>query len=145
MQNMKYKLSKAAVQLREQINDSFPDRDRTSDGWIGDTRHAHRVSDHNPDANGWVRAIDVDRDLFKGSKPDVMPDLADQLRAACKSKKEKRITYIIFDGRIASAKKGWAWREYTGANKHNHHAHFSFAKEADDDGSFYQIPMLGGE
>ena len=142
---MKPKLSKAAIQLREQIDDSFPDRDRTSDGWIGDTRHAHRVSDHNPDAQGWVRAIDVDRDLFKGSKPDVMPDLADQLRAACKSKSEKRISYIIFDGRIASPILGWRWRKYTGANKHTKHMHVSFKKEADNAGAFYQVSMLGGE
>ena len=141
---MKPRLSKAAIQLREQIDDSFPDRDRTSDGWIGDTRHAHRVSDHNPDADGWVRAIDVDRDLHKGSKPDVMGDLADQLRTACKSKSEKRISYIIFDGRIASPKLNWRWRTYTGANKHNHHMHVSFKKEADNDKAFYQIPMLGG-
>lgn len=142
---MKPRLSKAAAQLRLQVDDCFADRDRTSDGWIGDTRHAHRVSDHNPDADGWVRAIDLDRDLFKGSKPDVMPDLADQLRAACKSKSEKRISYIIFDGRIASPILGWRWRKYTGANKHNHHCHISFKKEADNDGSFFQIPMLGGE
>ena len=142
---MKVKLSKAAVQLREQIDDSFPDRDRTSDGWIGDTRHAHRKSDHNPDAQGWVRAIDIDRDLFKGSKPDIMPDLADQLRAACKSKSEKRISYIIFDGRIASPILGWRWRKYTGANKHTKHMHVSFKKEADNAGAFYQVSMLGGE
>ena len=142
---MKPKLSKAASQLREQIDDSFPDRDRTSDGWVGDTRHAHRVSDHNPDAQGWVRAIDVDRDLFKGSKPDIMPDLADQLRAACKSKSEKRISYIIFDGRIASPILGWRWRKYTGANKHTKHMHVSFKKEADNAGAFYQVSMLGGE
>jgi hypothetical protein len=142
---MKPKLSKAASQLREQVDDSFPDRDRTSDGWIGDTRHAHRKSDHNPDAQGWVRAIDVDRDLFKGSKPDIMPDLADQLRAACKSKSEKRISYIIFDGRIASPILGWRWRKYTGANKHTKHMHVSFKKEADNAGAFYQVSMLGGE
>ncbi len=76
---MKPKLSKAAIQLREQFDDSFPDRDRTSDGWIGDTRHAARKSDHNPDEQGWVRAIDVDKDLFKGGKPDIMGDLADDL------------------------------------------------------------------
>jgi len=140
---MKPRLSKAASQLREQCDDSFPDRDRTSDGWIGDTRHAARFSDHNPDVNGWVRAIDVDRDLSGRSKPDLMPDLADQIRLLCKSKKEKRITYIIFDGRIASSKQSWAWRTYEGANKHNHHCHISFAKEADDDGAFFQVPMLG--
>ena len=139
---MKPQLSKAAKQLREQFDDTFPDRDRTSDGWIGDTRHAARPSDHNPDANGWVRAIDVDRDVSGKSKPDLMPDIADQIRLLCKSKREKRITYIIFDGRIASSKKNWAWREYTGANKHNHHCHISFSKEADDDGAFFQVPML---
>jgi hypothetical protein len=72
-----------------------------------------------------------------------MPDLADQIRLLCKSKKERRITYIIFDGRIASSKKAWAWRTYEGTNKHNHHCHISFAKEADDDGAFFQVPMLG--
>ena len=140
---MNPKLSKAGVQLREQIDDSFPDRDRTSDGWIGDTRHAHRKSDHNPDVDGWVRAIDVDKDLYKGSKPDLMPDLVDQLRLACKAKTEKRISYIIFDGRICSSILNWKWRKYTGANKHEKHAHFSFKKEADLLGEFYQIPMLG--
>jgi hypothetical protein len=142
---MKPRLSKAALQLREQFDDSFPDRDRTSDGWIGDTRHAHRKSDHNPDAEGWVRAIDIDRDLFKGSKPDIMPDLADQLRVACKSKRENRISYIIFDGKICSPILNWKWRTYKGANKHIKHAHVSFKKKADLLGEFYQIPMLGGE
>jgi hypothetical protein len=140
---MKPKLSKAAIQLREQFDDSFPDRDRTSDGWIGDTRHAARKSDHNPDEQGWVRAIDVDKDLHKGSKPDLMPDLVDQLRLACKAKTEKRISYIIFDGQICSSILNWKWRKYTGANKHKAHAHFSFKKEADLLGEFYQIPMLG--
>ena len=102
---MKFQLSKAAIQLRNQVDDTYPSRDRTSDGWIGDTRHAARVSDHNPDANGWVRAIDLDRDLSGRTKPDLMPDLADQIRILCKSKKEKRVAYIIFDGRIASSKK----------------------------------------
>ena len=35
---MKPYLSKAAVQLREQIDDCFPDRSRKSDGWISDER-----------------------------------------------------------------------------------------------------------
>ncbi len=28
------KLCKAGIQLREQIDDDYPDRDRRSDGWI---------------------------------------------------------------------------------------------------------------
>jgi hypothetical protein len=142
---MKSRLSKAAIQLREQIDDAFPDRDRTSDGWIGDTRHGARKSDHNPDAQGWVRAIDIDRDLSGKAKPDLMPDLVDQVRKACKKGSEKRVAYIIFNGSICSPILRWKWRKYTGANKHTHHAHFSFKKEADLLGEFYQIPMLGGE
>jgi hypothetical protein len=142
---VKAKLSKAAIQLREQIDDSFPDRDRASDGWVGDTRHAARKSDHNPDEQGWVRAIDISAELFGvGVKPFIMPDFADQLRISCKSKAEKRISYIIFDSRIASPILNWKWRKYTGANKHNHHMHVSFKKEADNNGAFFQIPMLGG-
>jgi hypothetical protein len=140
---MKPKLSKAAIQLREQFDDQYADRDRSSDGWIGDTRHAARPSDHNPDAQGWVRAIDIDRDLSGKAKPDLMPDIVDQIRVLCKSGVEKRISYIIFDGFIYSAKFRFIKRKYTGANKHNHHAHFSFKKEADNDGAFFQVPMLG--
>ena len=141
---MKPRLSRSAIQLREQIDDAFPDRDRTSDGWLGDARHSTRKSDHNPDADGWVRAIDIDRDLHgKGRKPDVMPDLADQIRLAGKSG-DKRIAYVIFNGKIASPRKAWAWRPYDGINKHNHHAHISFTQKGDEDGSFFNIPMIGG-
>ena len=138
------KLCKAGQQLRLQVDDSFPDRDRTSDGWIGDTRHQARPSDHNPDAEGIVRAIDIDRDLSGKAKPDLMPDLADQIRL-CARAGDKRISYVIFDGRIASSKKAWAWRPYDGANKHNHHCHVSFTKAGDTDSSFFNISMLGGK
>jgi len=102
------KLCKAGQQLRLQIDDTYPDRDRASDGWIGDARHQSRVSDHVPDAKGIVRAIDIDRDLSGKKKPDLLPDLADQIRHAAKS--DKRIAYIIFAGKIASPRMGWRWR-----------------------------------
>lgn len=140
---MKPILCKAGQQLREQIDDCFPDRDRKSDGWLGDARHAARPSDHNPDAQGIVRAIDVDRDLHGVSKPDTMPDLADQIRLCAKAG-DKRIAYVIFNGKIASAKKAWAWRPYDGINKHNHHCHISFTQKGDSDSSFFNIPLLGG-
>jgi hypothetical protein len=73
-----------------------------------------------------------------------MPDLVDQVRLVCKSGVEKRIAYIIYDGRICSKILNWKWRKYTGSNKHIKHAHFSFKKEADLDGKFFQVPMLGG-
>ena len=143
---MKPRLSKAAIQLREQFDDSYPDRSRISDGWIADARHMRAgKSDHCPDAQGWVRAIDVSVGLFQGSEPDIMGDFVDQLRAAIKAKRENRISYIIFDGFIYSAKFRFIKRKYTGANKHTKHCHISFKKAADNDSSFFQIPMLGGQ
>ena len=139
---MKPRLCNAAVQLRLQVDDSYISRDTTSDGWLGDYRHASRPSDHNPDESGIVRAIDIDRDLSGKTKPDLMPDLAEQIRLYAKS--DGRIAYIIFDGRIASSRLGFRWRKYSGSNKHNHHCHISFTKKGDADGSFFNIPMLGG-
>lgn len=136
---MKPRLSKSAIQLREQIDDSFPDRDRTSDGWIGDTKHASRKSDHNPDAQGWVRAIDIDANLDRAKGTSVY--LADQIRECAKS--DRRITYVIHMGKICSRKSLWRWIKYSG-NAHNHHIHISFAKTADEDQRFFNIPMLGG-
>jgi hypothetical protein len=139
-------LCKAAIQLREQFDDTYPDRDRRSDGWIGDPRHASRPSDHNPDpkAGMVVRAIDVDADVHKSGKPDLMPDIADQIRLAAK-RGEKRISYIIFSGRIASSRMGWRWRKYKGSNPHVAHCHVSFTRKGDKDGSFFQIPLLGAD
>jgi hypothetical protein len=143
---MKPVLCKAGQQLREQFDDTFPDRDRRSDGWIADARHvAQGTSDHIPDSKtGVVRAIDVDRDVHKSGKPDLMPDIADQLRLAAKAG-DKRISYIIFAGRIASSRMGWRWRKYSGSNPHNAHCHISFTKQGDQDGSFFNIPLLGGK
>jgi len=143
---MKPWLCKAGQQLREQFDDTFPDRDRTSDGWIGDTRHAARPSDHKPaQPTEVVRAIDVDRDVSGKPKPDLMPDIADQIRLYAKADKSKRIAYVIFDGKIASPKKGWVWRPYTGINAHRHHLHCSFTPKGDIDSTFFNIPLLGGK
>jgi hypothetical protein len=142
---MKPILCKAGQQLREQFDDSFPDRDRTSDGWIGDTRHSARPSDHNPDAKtGVVRAIDVDRDVSGSAKPDLMPDIANQIRLAAKAG-DKRIAYVIFEGRIASSRMGWRWRKYSGSNPHTKHCHISFSTKGDNDSTFFSIPMLGAK
>jgi hypothetical protein len=133
-------LCKAGQQLREQIDDSFPDRDRKSDGWIGDAKHSNRKSDHNPDSsNGIVRAIDVDKDF--DSRPSTGAYLADQIRQC--AKKDKRIYYIIYAGKIASAKSLWRWRTYSGINSHHSHIHISFTKKGDQNGRWFDIPMLG--
>jgi hypothetical protein len=134
------RLCKAGIQLREQLDDSFLLRKRP-DGWVGDARHSNRKSDHNPDAEGWVRALDVSADL---GPREQMHDLADQLRVHAK-RGDERISYIIFDGRICSRILNWRWRKYRGANPHRQHLHISFTKAGDKDGRFFNVPMLGGD
>jgi hypothetical protein len=140
------KLCKAGIQLREQLDDSYPDRSRASDGWVADARHVKAgSSDHIPDpVSGIVRAVDLSRNLCTSGEPDLMPYLADQLRQYAKRDKSKRIAYIIFDKKIASARSLWRFRPYRGSNPHTKHMHISFTKKGDTDGSFFNIPMIGG-
>ena len=138
---MKPWLSKAGQQLREQIDDSFPERLRKSDGWIGDSRHSARKSDHNPDTNGCVRAIDIDARL--SDDKGLSTYLADQIRQYGKT--NGRVSYVIHQGKIASPLLGWRWRKYKGINQHNHHIHISFKKDQDNKSDFFDIPLLGGK
>jgi hypothetical protein len=140
---MKPKLCAAGVKLRDQVNNAYPDRDKSSDGWIADARHlAASTSDHIPDSQGWVRALDLDRDLSGKSKPDLMPYLANQIRTLAKS--DGRISYIIFAGKIASRKSLWRFIKYRGINPHDKHMHVSFTKNGDQDGSSFNLPLLKG-
>jgi len=140
------KLSKAGQQLRLQVDDSYPDRLRSSDGWVADARHVKAgTSDHIPDpVSGIVRALDLSRNLCPSGEPDLMPYLADQIRDFAKRDKSKRIAYVIFDKKIASARSLWRFRPYRGSNPHIKHMHISFTKKGDTDGSFFNIPMIGG-
>lgn len=118
---MPYFLSPALAQLRDEINAAWPHRDKTSDGWIGDTSHAARPSDHNPDrtAGGIVRALDIDEDLVAGltATGEAMP-LVEAIIA------DARTRYVIYEGRIWTRDTG-RWATYTGPNAHNHHVHVS--------------------
>ena len=139
---MKPWLSKAAAQLREQIDDAFPDRLRKSDGWIADLLHQSRgKSDHIPDAKtAVVRAIDIDARLSDDKRTSAY--LADQLRQYAKH--NGRILYVIHLGQIASPVLNYKWRRYRGYNLHNHHIHISFKKDQDNNSEFFNIPLLGG-
>jgi len=136
---MKPWLCAAGTQLRDQIDTWYPDRRTTSDGWLGDARHSTRKSDHNPDA-GCVRAIDVDSRLDSSEGLSVY--LADQIRICAKT--DKRISYVIHNGMIASKILNFKWRKYSGFNKHTKHIHISFTKLGDKDSKPFDIPLLGG-
>ena len=140
---MKPKLCAAGVQLRDRVDTWYPDRRTTSDGWIGDARHSASKSDHNPDrsAQGVVRAIDVDSRLDSSEQLSIY--LADQIRVCAKT--DKRISYVIHNGFIASRRFGFKWRRYRGKNPHKRHIHCSFTKAGDKDGRPFDIPLLGGK
>jgi hypothetical protein len=136
---MKPYLSKAAETLRDQINDTFLDRSRKADGWIGDLKHQSRKSDHNPRPDtAEVCALDIDAGL--SNEQGISYALADQLRLA--AKKDKRISYIIHASKIASPRSLWKFRKYTGINPHDKHIHISFKPNAT--GEKFDIPLLKG-
>lgn len=119
---MSYFLSPALAKLRDQINAKWPRRDKASDGWIGDTSHAARPSDHNPDWSdgGIVRAIDVDKDGI---------DVDQLLRTVLA---DSRTCYVIWNRRLWA----WdtrAWRAYTGSNPHDKHVHISIRSDGGRD------------
>ena len=138
---MKPFLCAAGKQLRDQIDTWYPDRRTTSDGWIGDARHSATRSDHNPDDTGCVRAIDVDSRLDSSEQISIY--LADQIRVCAKT--DKRISYVIHNGFIASKIIGFKWRRYRGINPHKKHIHISFNKSGDKDPKPFDIPLLGGK
>lgn len=135
---MPWRLALSLETLRNELNAAWPDRDKRSDGAIGDAAHASTgsASDHNPwvigsDGIGVVRAYDVDTDLdgTDDSNDPEMGALAEQLRQLGIGGDE-RLTgggYLIFDGRIASERDGWAWRPYVG-DAHISHLHVSVSR-----------------
>lgn len=139
------RLVKAGVTLRDQINQKWVHRDRKSDGWIGDSNHQARPSDHNPDKNGWVHAIDIDEDfLGDGKGQRVAAEFADQLiQYAREGKDGGRLKYVVYENRIASgtySDKYWVWR--TGNWGHTHHIHVSFTSKAEEDGRKFDLPIF---
>jgi hypothetical protein len=125
-------------QLRTEVNALAPNRDKTTDGTIGNAAHQLSVSDHNDDEVGRVpirdadskhevHAWDADKDL---REPNLtMGMIVDHVIGRCRSGAEKRLRYVIWDRRIAEASNGWRWRAYTGSSPHTEHAHFSASYE----------------
>src|SRR6266508_1112076 len=118
-----FRLARSLETLRQQIDQLAPNRDKDSDGWIGDASHQAHKSEHNPDANGVVRALDITNDPAHGVDSQA---LAEQLRQS----KDPRILYLISNRRIASSEvDAWTWRHYGGQNPHDHHMHISVVED----------------
>lgn len=124
---MSWRLAESLKKLREQINAAYPNRDKASDGALGDAAHSARKSDHNPwikDKNGTgvVTAIDIDRDFNDGHD-------GRELVAALQKGRDRRIKYIIFERQITVKGDVSRWKPYKGANAHNHHIHISVSSD----------------
>lgn len=120
---MSWRLANSLIQLRKQVNEAFTERDKSSDGSIGDTAHSNRKSDHNPNAAGVVTAIDIDRDFNDGHD-------GRELVSALVAGQDPRVKYIIFERQITVPGDITRWKPYHGANAHNHHIHISVSANA---------------
>jgi hypothetical protein len=123
--------------LLGEINASAPQRNRASDGGIGDTRHQAGKSDHNPcGCCKVVCARDFTHDPNGGLDGQ---KLADWLQARALAG-ERRIKYVIWNRQIMSGPgqphPNGKWRPYSGKNPHTKHVHLSVhhgSDQYDDD------------
>lgn len=140
-------LCRAGVQLRKQIDQRWPKRDRRTDGWIGDRAHSSRISDHNPDKEGIVYAIDIDENMGKGSSRNgrTAKALANQLLGYAMSglPGSDRLKYVVYEDRIASGTYRSAWWKWRGKGyAHYGHIHISFTEAGKRDNSVFPLPIL---
>lgn len=111
-------LAPTLARFRAELNVAAPNRDRTSDGWIGDTSHQARPSDHNPDPPviGVVRAYDADIDGIR------------HLNVVDRAIRHPATNYVIHAGRIWQRAYGFVPRAYSGVNPHVGHVHISIRR-----------------
>ena len=138
-----WRVAKALLALRRQVDTRSPRRSKASDGAIGDAAHATRNSDHNPwvrdGGMGVVTAMDITHDPAGGCD-------ADRLAKAFVSSQDRRVKYVIWNRQIANSSAiggspAWTWRPYRGSNPHNRHVHISVKPEkaSYDDEAAWQI------
>ena len=120
--------AKTLLQIRKQIDQMYPGRDKSSDGMLGDAAHSARTSDHNPDDDHVVKAIDISHD------PKVGFNSYKFAREVLAVNKDPRIKYVISNRQIMSgsgqSNPAWKWRSYSGSNPHDQHVHISVKPEA---------------
>ena len=115
------KATPAAIAVLRQATALFPSRKKASDGLLPSKAHINQNpnSDHN---TGY--GVDLTHDAVNGV--DCF-DLFEKL------KDDKRVKYLIFHGKIWSAKNGES--KYDGINQHNKHLHISIKEGCGDDTS----------
>lgn len=101
--------------LTHEVEERWP---ATTVWTIGDTDHRRRASDHNPNAEGVVCAVDIVGQAQAGALWQHILDVRDE-----------RVKYAIHYGRIVnSSVSPWQVRTYQGTNPHSHHIHVSVGR-----------------
>ena len=125
----RWRVAKALLALRAQVDAMAPRRRKASDGTIGDDRHCGHPgasSDHCArmldGSVAVVTALDITHDPDNGCDAAAIAD-------AIRRSRDPRVKYVISNRRIASAKADWAWRPYDGSNPHTKHCHVSVKAE----------------
>ena len=125
------KATPAAIAVLRQATAIKPSRKKASDGLLPSAAHINQNpnSDHN---SGY--AVDLTHDKLGGI--DCF-NIFEELKA------DKRVKYLIFQGKIWSAERASEGdRDYDGSNKHNKHLHISIKEGCGDDTSPW-FPWLG--
>jgi hypothetical protein len=122
---MPCKTAPALITFRNEANALAPGRSKDSDGSCPSADHHQQnpSSDHEPNAEGWSRAYDLDEKLgLPGLDPDkpLLP-LAPHLV------RDYRTKYIIYEKRIYYP--DGTVKPYSGLNAHNKHLHLSIKNE----------------
>ena len=114
MKTLAKKATPAAIAVLRQATAIKPSRKKASDGLLPSA--AHQVQNPNSDHNTGY-AVDLTHDPKNGID---CKDIFEKL------KEDKRVKYLIFQGKIWSKEKAKQGnRIYTGSNKHNKHLHIS--------------------
>ena len=118
----------AAIAVLRQATALRPKRKKASDGLLPSAAHITQSpnSDHN---TGY--AVDITHDPVFG---------INCVELFIKLQEDKRVKYLIFQGRIWSQDKGVL--KYTGSNPHNKHLHISI-KDGHGNNTSEWFPWLG--
>lgn len=129
---------------RQQCNETFPNRDKSSEGTIGDQAHKGSSSSHNPDKSGnaeykdgdskdEVRAWDMDKDL-RGPEGVTAEVVVQHQISLLRAGQMPWIRYVIYQRRIWHRRDNFVTRAYTGSNPHTDHVHYNsdFTQAADN-------------
>ena len=122
------KATPAAIAVLRQATALRPKRKKASDGLLPSAAHVSQSpnSDHN---TGY--AVDLTHDPVAG---------INCVELFIKLQEDKRVKYLIFQGRIWSQEKGVL--KYTGSNPHNKHIHISIKDNCGNNTSDW-FPWLG--